>query len=163
MKKTKTKKDLVITRTLDAPRKLVWEAWTDPEKLSEWWGPKDFNCPHAEIDLRKGGTFLNCMRSPDGKEFWATGTYKKIDAPQKLVFSDSFADSDGNIVPASYYNMPEDFPLTMEVSVTLEQINNKTRMTLRHSGLPEGEVREETKTGWSQSFDKLAEMLIISY
>ncbi|MGM0546666.1 MAG: SRPBCC family protein, partial [Bacteroidota bacterium] len=101
MKKTKSKKGVVITRTFNAPQKVVWEAWTHAEKLKQWWGPRGFSCPHVEIDLRERGTFLNCMRSPEGKDFWTTGTFKEITAPQKLVFSDSFADPDGNIVPAS--------------------------------------------------------------
>ena len=103
MKKTSTKNELVITRRFDAPRKLVWEAWTNPEKVKQWWGPKGFNCSHAKIDLRKGGSYVSCMCSPEGQGFWSTGTYKEINAPTKLVCTDNFADPDGNIVPASYY------------------------------------------------------------
>lgn len=155
MKKTTMTNKLVITRRFDAPRQLVLEAWTHPEKVKQWWGPKGYSCPHAEIDLREGGTYLSCMRSSEGKDYWSTGTYKQVDVPEKLVLTDSFADSDGNIVPASYYGMDDELSLTMEISVTFEQINNKTRMTLKHTGLPEGEIREEAKKGWNQSFDKL--------
>ncbi|MEL7833171.1 SRPBCC domain-containing protein [Fodinibius sp. Rm-B-1B1-1] len=155
MKKTDTTNKLVITRHFDAPRALVWEAWTHPGKIKQWWGPKDFSCPHASIDLRKGGSYLNCMRSPEGKEFWSTGTYKKINAPSKLVCTDSFADSEGNLVPASYYGFEEDFPLTMEIVLQLDEINSKTRMTLKHIGIPAGDMTKETKRGWNQSFDKL--------
>lgn len=159
MKKTATTNELVITRRFDAPRALVWEAWTHPEKIKQWWGPKGFSCPHTKVDLREGGSYLNCMRSPEGKEFWSTGTYKEINAPSKLVCTDSFADPEGNVVPASYYGFEEDFPLTMEIEVLLDEINTKTRMTLKHTGIPEGEMTEETQKGWNQSFDKLESYL----
>lgn len=159
MKKTSTKNELIITRRFDAPRKLVWEAWTNPEKVKQWWGPKGFSCPHVKIDLRKGGSYISCMRSQEGQDFWSTGTYKEIDAPSKLVSTDSFADPNGNIVPASYYGFEEDFPLTMEIVLQLDEINTKTRMTLKHIGIPEGKMTEETKRGWNQSFDKLENYL----
>lgn len=159
MKKTSTKKGLVITRRFDAPRKLVWEAWTNPQKVKEWWGPKGFSCPHVEIDLREGGSYLSCMRSPDDKDYWSTGTYREIDAPQKLICTDSFANADGNIVPASYYGFEENFPLVMKIELQLDEINSRTRLLLKHIGIPEGEVREQTKRGWNESFDKLNTLL----
>src|SRR6267378_2706264 len=60
---------LVITRVFDAPREQVWNAWTDPEQFKKWWGPEHFTAPVSEIDLRVGGTYFNCMRSPDGKDY----------------------------------------------------------------------------------------------
>lgn len=150
--------DLVITRTFDAPAELVWEAWTNPEAFKKWWGPEGFSCPHCEIDLRLGGKFLGCMRSPEGKDFWSTGTYKEIKPKQKLVCTDSFADEQGNVVPASHYGM-DDFPMELLMSVTFDQINSKTRMTLRHQGFPEGEMLDQAREGWNQSFDKLAQSL----
>ncbi len=160
MKKTATKKDLVITRNFNAPRELVWEAWTNPEMVKQWWGPKDFTCPHAEINLRIGGPYVNCMRSPEGKDYWSTGIYKEIIPPKKLVCSDSFSDPQGNVVPASYYGFEEAFPLVMEIELILDEINAKTRMKLTHTGIPEGEMREQTKIGWSESFDKLEKVLM---
>ncbi len=161
MKKTSAKKELVIIRNFDAPRELVWEAWTNPQKVKQWWGPKDFTCPHVEINLRKGGSYLNCMRSPDSKDYWSTGTYKVVIPPKKLVCSDSFSDADGNIVSASYYGFEEGFPLEMEIELLLDEINAKTRMTLTHTGIPEGEMSEQTKTGWNESFDKLEKVLTL--
>lgn len=155
MRKKSTKEKLVISRNLNAPRELVWEAWTNPETIKQWWGPKDFSCPYARIDLRKGGSYLICMRSPEGKDYWSTGIYKEVFPPQKVICSDSFADPDGNIVPASYYGFEEAFPLVMEFELMLDEINTKTRMTLIHTGIPEGVRSEQTKTGWNQSFDKL--------
>ncbi len=71
-------KALIITRVFDAPRELVWRTWTDPEHFKRWWGPKDFTAPVARMDVRVGGTYLWCMRSPEGQNYWTTGTYREI-------------------------------------------------------------------------------------
>jgi uncharacterized protein YndB with AHSA1/START domain len=147
--------ELIITRTFNAPRELVWKAWTEPERLMRWWGPKGFTAPVCKVDLRVGGRYLNCMRSQEGQDFWSTGVYREIVAPQRLVCSDSFADAEGNVVPATYYGMSPEFPLELQVTVTLEEDAGKTRMTLHHVGFPPGEVEMCTE-GWNQSLDKLA-------
>ena len=152
-------REIVMTSVFDAPRELVWRAWTEPDLFMRWWGPKGFTTPHCEIDLRVGGRLLNCMRSPEGQEFWSTGVYREIVEPTRLVYTDSFADEKGNVVPASHYGVTGDVPLEMLVTVTFEDLGGKTRMTLRHEGLPAGEMREGAGTGWSESFDKLAEVL----
>ena len=145
---------LTITRTFDAPRQLVWKAWTDPELYKKWWGPTHFTCPVAQLDLRVGGKYLSCMRSPDGQDFWTTGFYREITPYDRLVYTDSFADEHGNIVPASHYGMP-DMPLETLVTVTLVEQDGKTVMTMQHN-LPAGEHSSNANEGWNQSFDKLA-------
>ena len=70
--------ELLITRVFDAPREFVWKAWTDPERFMRWWGPKNFTSPVSKIELRVGGTYLKCMRSPEGRDFWSTGVYREI-------------------------------------------------------------------------------------
>lgn len=149
-------RELVITRVFDAPRELVWKAWTDQQQLTRWWGPRDFTAPSCTIDLRVGGKYLFCMRSPDGQDYWSTGTYREIVPPARLVCTDSFADAQGNVVPASHYGMRDDMPLEMLVTVTLIENAGRTTMTLRHVGVPAGEMSEMTGQGWNQSFDKLA-------
>jgi uncharacterized protein YndB with AHSA1/START domain len=151
------KQDVLIVRVLDAPRELVWKAWTDPEHFMSWWGPKDYTCPFCEIDLRVGGKYLNCMRSPNGREYWSTGVYREIIPMERLVFTDCFADEQGNVVHASHYGLSPDFPLEMLVTVTLEDQDSKTKMTLEHIGLPAGSEGEGAEQGWSESFDKLAD------
>jgi uncharacterized protein YndB with AHSA1/START domain len=143
-----------MTRTFSAPRALVWRAWTDPELYKQWWGPAHFTCPYARIDLRVGGQWLSCMRSPDGQDYWSTGFYREIVLHERIVATDSFADAQGNIVPATHYGMAGDFPLEMLVTVTFAEQEGKTVMTLVHSGLPAGDGN--TEQGWRQSFDKLA-------
>src|SRR6185295_16943789 len=106
--------EVVITRIFDAPRELVWKAWTEPERFMRWWGPKDFTSPMCEIDLRVGGRFLWCMRWPDGRDNYSTGQYDEIVPPARLVFTESFSDAKGNVVPATYYDMPDNIPLEMQ-------------------------------------------------
>jgi len=99
------------------------------------------------------------MRSPEGKEYWGTGVFREIVPMERLVFTDSFADEQGNVVSPTYYGMSPDFPIEMLVTVTFEEENGKTKMTLLHTGVPAGPDSEGTHQGWSESFDKLAESL----
>jgi uncharacterized protein YndB with AHSA1/START domain len=151
--------ELIIERIFEAPPERLWQAWTNPEQMKRWWGPKDFTAPSVEIDLRVGGKYLSCMRSPEGKEFWSGGVYRQIVPLEKIVVTDSFTDEKGKVVPASQYGMTGDWPLELLVTVTFEAQAGKTKMTLRHLGLPAGESLEECRQGWNQSFDKLAEAL----
>jgi uncharacterized protein YndB with AHSA1/START domain len=96
------------------------------------------------------------MRSPEGKDYWGLGILREIVPPERLVFTDVFADEHGNRVPASHYGF-EDFPDELLVTVTLEALaGNQTRLTLRHAGLPAGPHRDGAGEGWRESFDKLA-------
>ena len=150
--------DLDITRVFDAPREAVWKAWTDPRRFMRWWGPEGFTSPSCIMDLRVGGKYLFCMRSPEGRDYWSTGVYRDIVPLERIVLTDSFADEKGNVVPASHYGMQEEWPLELLVTVTFENDGGKTIMTLQHAGIPSGTV-SECEDGWSGSFDKLAEIL----
>lgn len=151
--------ELVLARVFDAPRERVWRAWTEPEEFKRWWGPKGYTIPSCTIDFRVGGSFLYCMRSPDGKDYWATGAYREIVPLKKLVCTDSFANAKGDVVPATEYGMNADIPLEMLVTVTLENLGGKTKLTLRHAGIPVGPDLDGAQQGWSESFDKLAASL----
>jgi uncharacterized protein YndB with AHSA1/START domain len=151
---------LTITRIFDAPRELAWKAWTEPEQIKKWWGPQYFTAPFIKNDLRAGGTYLYSMRDRDGKDYWSTGVYREIVPMEKLVMTDSFADEKGNVVPASHYGLAGEFPLELLVTVTFEAIGNKTKLILRHEGLPQGQMKDLTGAGWSGSFDKLAESIV---
>jgi uncharacterized protein YndB with AHSA1/START domain len=151
-----TDQALYIVRDFNASRKLVWDAWSKPEMMSKWWGPKRYTAPVVKIDFRVGGKYHNVMRAPDGKEFWSTGTYKEISPMDRIVVTDSFADEEGNVVSSDYYGM-HDMPLEMLVTLEFFEIEpNKTRMKLTHVGVPEGKLRDMTASGWNESFDKLA-------
>jgi uncharacterized protein YndB with AHSA1/START domain len=150
---------ITLTRTFDAPLEEVWERWTDPSQYMCWWGPKDFTSPYAKFDLRPGGTYLTSMRGPDCKEYWDTGKFEKIDELNRIVYTDTWADQNGNPVPPSYYGFLGDKPVEMAAQVNLENIGGKTRLTLEHCGFPGGEMIDQAKEGWNQSFNKLAECL----
>lgn len=165
MSGTKTQKSkklfsgaLVITRQFDAPPELVWKAWTEPKHLMKWWGPKGFTTPVCQSDFRVAGKYLYCMRSPEGNDYWGTGVYREIKPTKKLVFTDSFADKNGNVVPASVYGFEGDFPLELLIAITFEKHQAKTKMTLHHDGFPAGVHKEMANTGWNESLDKLAEL-----
>jgi uncharacterized protein YndB with AHSA1/START domain len=99
------------------------------------------------------------MRSPEGKDYWSTGVYRVIDPPKRIVATDSFADDQGHIVPATHYGMTPDFPLEMTVTITFEEFEGKTKLTLKHAGYPAGDMIELARAGWNGSLDKLAEAL----
>jgi uncharacterized protein YndB with AHSA1/START domain/predicted enzyme related to lactoylglutathione lyase len=151
---------LIIKRTFDAPREYMWKAWTEPELAARWWGPKGYTTPVCKIELRVGGKYINDMRSPDGKDYWSTGVYREIAAPERLVMTDNFADEKGNVVPASHYGMDGDWSAAT-IAVTFEEVNGKTRQTLEHRGIVgiSDEDFEGMRQGWSESLDKLAQYL----
>ena len=154
-----TTRDMVITRTFDAPRELVFKAFTEPERLVQWWGPKNFTTPHCTIDLRVGGKYHYCMRSPDGDDFWGIGTFQEIVEPERLVYIDSFSDADGNVVSPARYGM-EGWPLETKVIMTFEEAGEgKTKFTLTCPDMPTGKGVDMAETGWGESFDCLVDYL----
>ncbi|MCZ6789417.1 MAG: SRPBCC domain-containing protein [Chloroflexi bacterium] len=146
--------DLVMTREFDAPRPLVWRCWTEAELFQQWYGPQGFTIPQCTIDLRVGGKLLFCMRSPEGYEMWLTGTFQEIDPVERLVKTESMADAEGNVVAIG------PGPHDTLVTVTLEaEGESRTRITLRHAGLPEGSAEAGANEGYRGAFDKLAAFL----
>jgi uncharacterized protein YndB with AHSA1/START domain len=89
-------REIQITRTFDAPRDLVWQMYTKAEHLQHWWGPEGWTLPVCEVDFRPGGTWFYCMQGPDGMRSCGKATYLEIDAPERIVYEDAFADADGN-------------------------------------------------------------------
>jgi uncharacterized protein YndB with AHSA1/START domain len=151
--------ELVITRVFDAPRELVWKAWTDPEQVVRWWGPKDYTSPVAKIDLRVGGRYLYCMRSPDGQDGWNGGVYREIVPLERIVCTVSFTDEHGTPMPASQFGLPPDWPDETVAVTTFEERDGKTTLTLRYAGIPADAMQEMMVAGWNESLDKLAASL----
>jgi uncharacterized protein YndB with AHSA1/START domain len=146
---------VVIERTFDAPIDLVWQMWTDPEHFKQWYGPQGFSVPVAEMDLRVGGKRLICMASPDGSmKMWTTGEYTEIVPKVRLVYTESQADENGNLLSPGAMGMPEGYPAKTEVSVVLEVLDGRTKMVMTHAGIP---AESGGSGGWEQAFDKLAE------
>jgi uncharacterized protein YndB with AHSA1/START domain len=158
---TTTQKDFVISRVFDAPRDLVWRANTEREHLMHWWGPKGFTMTTCKIDLRPGGMFHYCLRSPDGHEMWGKLTYREIVAPERLVFVVSFSNEKGGI---TRHPMSPTWPLEMLSTSTFAEQGSETTVTIRWH--PINATDEERKTfdeghegmkqGFTGSFDQLA-------
>jgi len=148
---------MTITRVFDAPRELVWKAWTDPKYVMQWWGPKGFACPTCKIDFRVGGKFLISMKSPDGQEFYNGGEYHEIVEHEKIVSSMYFADANGNKVEAAELGI-EHTAIEDAYDVTLfEDLGNgQTKLTFIGNETAEDATASGQAEGWSQILEKIA-------
>jgi uncharacterized protein YndB with AHSA1/START domain len=157
-----TAHELVITHVIDAPRDLVFRAWTDPAQLMRWWGPKGFTTPVCTVDLRVGGVFHYCMRAPNGRDYWGIGLYREIVPPQRIVYTDAFADAEGNRVPPSHYGMSASHPAESLVTVTFTEHQGKTTVTVRQTVPDSVEEREGMEQGWTEMLVRLADDLAVA-
>ena len=154
--------EIVLNRVFNAPVGLVWDAWTETSLVPGWWGPKHCSSSIEKMDLREGGRYLKCVRTPGNLEFWSKGVFTEIVEYKSLVMTDALSDKDGRPVPPSRYGLPDDWPDELLISVTFAILGGgRTRLTLRHSDLAgiRAEDRSDLKLGWQQSFDKLEELL----
>jgi uncharacterized protein YndB with AHSA1/START domain len=138
---------LVITRVFDAPRSLVFKAWTESEHMERWFGPRGFTSKVLKNDLRPGGAYRIHMRGHDG-DHWTQGVFREVVPPERLVMVGSWADADGN-------------PTRPETTLTLvfEDVGGKTRLTLHNAVFESVTARDMHESGWSSSLDSLAEYL----
>jgi uncharacterized protein YndB with AHSA1/START domain len=150
------KQELVLERTFNAPRDLVFKVWTTPEHLAKWWGPKDYSNLVCELELRPGGIIHIEMHGPDGVVIPVNGTFEDIVPLERLVFTTTgFEDEQGNA------------QLEVRNTVTFEDINGKTKLVLRSLvvkatsvvALPLSHMAE----GWNESLDRLTEVLKMRY
>ena len=151
---------MTVTRVFDAPRELVWKAWTDPKYVMQWWGPKGFTAPHCEMDFRVGGKFLYCMRAPDGQEFWNGGEYHEIVPYEKIVSSMYFSDSKGNrIDPAQSGIEHEAIEGAHDVILFEDLGNGRTKVTLIGNETMQDAIRSGQLEGTKQILDKAAAVI----
>jgi uncharacterized protein YndB with AHSA1/START domain len=153
------KQDLVITRVFDIPVELVWKAWTDPKLVMLWWGPTNYTSPQCEIDFREGGQYLFCMRAPKeqgGQDFYSTGVYNKIVPMERLEFTQSLSDKDGNIIDPAQVGMPPDFPKEIKFVIEFKTQGDQTELTITEYDWTLGQMSEYAVMGMNQSLDKLA-------
>jgi uncharacterized protein YndB with AHSA1/START domain len=157
--------EFTITRIFDAPRELIWKAFTEPERMKEWWGPKGSIIVASKMDLRVNGTYLGAMRDPAGRVMWAKFVYREIVEPERLVWIHSFSDEAGGL---TRHPLVPTWPLELLTTVTFEEAPQaKTKLTLRW--LPINATAEERATfeagregmygGWNGTFDQLAAYL----
>jgi uncharacterized protein YndB with AHSA1/START domain len=144
---TTTARELSITRVFDAPRRLVFKAWTEPDRAAQWWGPRGFTTISCEMEVRPGGAYRRCMRSPEGTVHCTRGVYREVVVPERLVFTSAWEDGDG---------APGHETL---VTVTFAEHDGKTRLTL-HQGLFDSvESRNGHQVGWASCLERFADYL----
>lgn len=150
----------VFSRSFDAPRDLVWRAWTELERLNGWWGPKGFEMLHSSLDLRPDGEFRYGMRSPEGHEMWGKWVFHEITPPTRLTFVDSFTDAEGAIIRAPFN---ADFPQQILSVVELSDENGRTTVHLRGEPINASDteratfagMRDSMQQGWTGTADQL--------
>ena len=138
---TSPERTLVIERVFDAPRELVWKAWTDPEQAMRWWGPKGFTSPRIESDLRVGGRYRIAMQPPEGELFYLTGEFREVDPPNRLAYTFRWEDPDPDdretVVTISLRAVGESTELVLDQGLFATQ----ARYDLHHAGWTDGLVR----------------------
>lgn len=157
-------KEFAITRVFDASRDKVWQAWTEEERLKQWWSPPGFKTHTCKVDLRPGGVFHYGMTAPDGTEVWGRFVYREILPPEKLVFIVSFSNPQGGV---TRHPWSPAWPLQMHSTVIFEEQQGKTRVTVKwipHEATDEerksfDEGRDSLSQGWGGTLDKLTDYL----
>jgi len=137
--------ELSITRVFDAPRDLVFQAWTDPRHLAAWWGPRGFVAPSVDMDVSPGGRWRTCIRPEDGgDEYWCSGQYREVTPPERLVFTFAWEEPPGTRGDDTV------------VTVSFADLGGKTEMTFHQAAFDSVAVRDEHESGWVECFDDLA-------
>jgi uncharacterized protein YndB with AHSA1/START domain len=150
---------VVISRVFDAPRALVFEAWTKPEYLLRWFAPHGCSFHIERIDVRPGGGFHSCIR--DGSfECWCVGVYEEIVRPERLVYTLAIADRDGNKVAPATVGHDARWPPETRLDVTFEELGGKTRLTLRQNVLESLAKQTGAYPSWLEMLERLEELLI---
>jgi len=155
----------IISRVFDAPRDKVWKAFTEAERLKQWWGPKGFVVTHCRVDLRPGGIMHYCLRTPDGSDMWGRFVYREIVPPSKLVFINSFSDEKGGV---TVHPMSPHWPREMLSTIEFEAQGTRTEVTVRWAALDTwtdlerktfDAGRDSMKQGWGGTMDQFAAYL----
>ena len=159
------KDELIIKRTYKAPKSLVFKAWAEAERLEQWWGPLDFSLEVITLDFQPQGIFHYCFESPDGLKMWGKFVYLEIEQNTKIIFTNSFADENENIIRAPFSNT---WPLEIQNTITFEEADGETTMILR--GFPFNATEDEINTfnenlenmllGFNGTFDRLEDYLL---
>src|SRR5688572_2037912 len=147
--------ELIMTRQFNAPRKLVFETYTDCKHLKHWWGPREWPLSYCKMDFRVGGTWHFCMKGPDGTESWGKALYKEIKAPEKIYYEDYFSDKDGNL--------NKEMPSTM-LKFDFEEAGGKTIVKGTAKYASEADLQKVLDMGMiegmAETLDRLEEYLV---
>jgi uncharacterized protein YndB with AHSA1/START domain/DNA-binding transcriptional ArsR family regulator len=152
---TQTTKKLTIIRVFDAPRVLVFRAFSEAEMISQWWPPQGWTMPVCMLDFRPGGEWRYCFRNAQGDEHWARAVYTQIDPPHQIVYRSDFIDAQGKPLNA--------LPTTV-FTFTFEEISKKTQLTVHVEGETPADLEQIIamgfETGFAQTMDNLEQYLL---
>lgn len=137
---------LKITRTFDAARSRVFDAWTNPKSDTGWWGPKNFTLLFDEKDLKAGGSWRMGM-SRKGEKHISRGVYYDISKPERLVMTHAWEDAAGKLSPETI------------ITINLAERNGKTEMSFEQTGFEDAAMRDGHREGWTEAFDALTAAL----
>ena len=145
---TPSDREIVMTRTFDAPRELVFEAMTKPEHMKEWWGPRGYTLPVCEIDLRPGGAYRFVSADAEGNEYAFRGEYREIVPPEKIVWTFEFEGMPGNVSVDTMTLTEEDGKTTITSTSLFDDVEQR-----------DGMLASGMETGAVETYDRLAELL----
>lgn len=160
---------LKIERIFNAPKDKVWDAWTNPKIIKQWWGPEGFTAPSIKVDLKVGGKYIYAMQGPVGSEWdkvmYSAGEYKEIVPNEKMVVTDYFSDENGNKINPDKMGQEQNFPEELTVTVLFEEIDDNQSKIVIVYPKPESKEAVEAmlksgmKEGWLSSLDKMAKVI----
>ena len=159
--------EFVIMRVFDAPRELVWKAWTEEEPLKQWFGPAGFTLSVAKLNVVPGGVFHYCMRAANGVEMWGKWVFREVAALERIVLVNTFSNKHGNPIRHPYV---AEWPLEMLTATTFEDEGEATKLTIRWHPIDASPAEQKTfdsmhdamTQGWTGTFDQLAAYLVKS-
>ena len=153
--KKSTTEEVLIARLFNFSRKDLFKAWTNVESLTRWFAPKDCTIEYKEFEFRKGGKFHHCIHTPHVHDCWCTGTFLEIIEPEKIVYTIAISDKDGNPAQPAAMGMDPEWPAETIVTVTFEEIDGKTLLTLKQTVDTALAKRTGAYPSWLQMLDRL--------
>ncbi len=156
---TGSDREVLITRSFNAPRRLLWQAWSDVEHLKHWHAPAGCEIEFKRFDFREGGEFLSCIRNPAFGECWCLGTYMEIAEPERIVYKMAMADADGNLISSAAAGHVSEWPDETVVTLTFAEADGGTLLTLHQSVSEELAKRTGAYPSWLSMLDLLAARL----
>lgn len=161
------KNEVIFTRVVDAPRGLVFKAWTDPRQVAEWWGPHTFTNPVCEMDVRPGGTYRIVMRSPDGVEYPLKGIYREVVEPERIVYTQNLGECPAewkDLLKKELEKAGRKLVLESLMTVRFEEQGGKTKLTIQTRfdsvALRDAMLKMKMAEGWVESLQRLEQNLV---
>lgn len=160
MEITKNKeKELYITHLFNAPVEMVFQAWTDPQQLTQWYAPDGCSISYKDLNIKENGSFHSCIHDPVHGDCWVKGKYLEVKAPEKLVFTMTLSNEAGDTLAAIDAGKPGDWPMEILTTVSFSQIGQQTKLSI-HQTVPEASAKENgAYQSWIKMLAKLSGLL----